>query len=82
MDGRLAGELARLASTCVLAPSAACSLVDDGTMFIYGSNGPIALASWRSGTVPSLKISVFSNEKTIICDMISAHVSSQIPALV
>ena len=51
MAGRLKDELARLASTCVPAPAAAaCSLVDDGTMFIYGSNGPIALASWRSGT--------------------------------
>jgi hypothetical protein len=47
---RLKDKLARLASACVPAPAAACSLVDDGTMFIYGSNGPIALASWRSGT--------------------------------
>jgi hypothetical protein len=67
-------KMARLASTCVPAPVAACSLVDDGTMFIYGSNGPIALASWRSGTVPSLKMFVFSNDRMIIYDLIKAHI--------
>lgn len=50
VDGRPKDKLARLASACVPAPAAARSLVDDGTMSIYGSNGPIALASWRGGT--------------------------------
>lgn len=75
MDGRLKVKLARLASASVPAPAAACSLVDDGTMFIYGSNGPFALASRGGvGLVPSLKMFVFGGSNTIVYGDIRARV--------